>query len=56
MLEEQRLPLALALCAPFSYLLYAGVSPWVVAGLCYALPLGALGFAPRLRSSQNAMN
>jgi hypothetical protein len=51
MLEEQRLPLALALCAPFSYLLYGGVSPWIVAGLCYALPLGIVGFALRPRSS-----
>lgn len=38
MLEEQRLCLALALCAPFSYLVYAGASPWLVAALCYALP------------------
>jgi alpha-1,6-mannosyltransferase len=51
MLEEQRLALALALCAPFSYLLYAGWSPWIVASLCYALPLLVFGFAPHRRPS-----
>ncbi len=29
----------LALCAPFSYLLYAGTSKWLVYALCYAIPL-----------------
>ncbi|HET7436536.1 MAG TPA: hypothetical protein VFN10_17640, partial [Thermoanaerobaculia bacterium] len=29
----------LALCAPFSYLLYDGAPRWVVYALCYALPL-----------------
>lgn len=29
----------LAVCAPFSYLLYAGVSKWVVYALCYGLPI-----------------
>jgi hypothetical protein len=29
----------LAVCAPFSYLLYAGASKWVVYALCYALPM-----------------
>jgi len=31
--------IALALCAPASYLLYAGASRWLVFGLCYAPPL-----------------
>jgi hypothetical protein len=34
--------LALALCAPFSYLLYDGASPLLVFALCYALPLSQL--------------
>jgi hypothetical protein len=41
--------LALALCAPFSYLLYDGANAWLVFALCYALPLIAL-----LRPSANA--
>ncbi|HEX7192687.1 MAG TPA: hypothetical protein VF381_14055, partial [Thermoanaerobaculia bacterium] len=35
MLERARVVLVLALCAPFSYLLYAGVSKWLVYALCY---------------------
>ncbi len=34
--------LAFALCAPFSYLLYAGASPLLVAALCYGIPLVTL--------------
>lgn len=37
--ERRRIWIAFALCAPFSYLLYANVAPWVVYALCYALPL-----------------
>ena len=29
-----------ALCAPFSYLLYQGAPAWVVYGLCYGVPAG----------------
>ena len=42
------LALWLALCAPFSYLLYVGASPWLVFALCYALPLA---LSARFRSS-----
>jgi hypothetical protein len=42
MLEGSRLYIALALCAPFSYLLYDGAPKWLVYALCYALPLIAL--------------
>jgi F0F1-type ATP synthase membrane subunit c/vacuolar-type H+-ATPase subunit K len=42
MVERANFVVALALCAPFSYLLYAGASKWVVYALCYALPIGAL--------------
>lgn len=39
-LAVRRAPwMALALCAPASYLLYAGVSKWIVYALCYAIPL-----------------
>ncbi len=31
--------LGLALCAPFSYLLYAGGPKWLVYAICYALPI-----------------
>jgi hypothetical protein len=31
--------MAIALCAPLSYLLYGGVSKWIVWPLCYVLPL-----------------
>jgi hypothetical protein len=40
LVERNTLVLAAALCAPFSYLLYDGVSPWIVFALCYALPFG----------------
>ncbi|HET7712856.1 MAG TPA: hypothetical protein VFL80_13060 [Thermoanaerobaculia bacterium] len=39
MLERSRLAVAMALCAPFSYLLYQGAPAGVVAILCYVLPL-----------------
>ncbi|HEV7922555.1 MAG TPA: hypothetical protein VGR02_17365, partial [Thermoanaerobaculia bacterium] len=42
MCEGANLYIALALCAPFSYLLYDGAPKWVVYALCYALPLIAL--------------
>ena len=38
MVERANYVIALALCAPFSYLLYAGASKWIVYALCYALP------------------
>ena len=38
-LERRFIWIALAVCAPFSYLLYAGVAGWLVMLLCYALPL-----------------
>jgi hypothetical protein len=41
MIERANVVLALALCAPFSYLLYAGASKWLVYALCY-LPAIAL--------------
>lgn len=34
--------LAFALCSPISYLLYAGISPVLVAALCYGIPLVTL--------------
>ncbi len=49
MLEGSRLYLALALCAPFSYLLYDGAPKWAVYALCYGVPLIAL-----LRPSRSA--
>jgi hypothetical protein len=42
MIERNAVVLAVALCAPFSYLLYDGVPQWLVFALCYALPLFAL--------------
>ncbi|HET8796928.1 MAG TPA: hypothetical protein VFO89_04540 [Thermoanaerobaculia bacterium] len=39
--ERSRGWLALALCAPASYLLYDGVSPLVVYAICYGLPAAA---------------
>ncbi|HKO57397.1 MAG TPA: glycosyltransferase 87 family protein, partial [Thermoanaerobaculia bacterium] len=42
MLEGSRLYVALALCAPFSYLLYDGAPKWAVYALCYAVPLISL--------------
>lgn len=49
-LVERSTWLYVALCAPFSYLLYRGASPWLVYALCYALPL----VIARLRPSGNA--
>lgn len=42
MAEGANLYVALALCAPFSYLLYDGAPKWLVYALCYAIPLIAL--------------
>jgi len=42
--------LGLALCAPLSYLLYAGVSKWAVYALCYALPILLLPLSRRATS------
>jgi hypothetical protein len=42
MVELANFVIALALCAPFSYVLYAGASKWIVYALCYALPLAVL--------------
>ena len=42
MVERANFVIALALCAPFSYLLYAGASKWIVYALCYALPIALL--------------
>jgi len=39
MWEGARVWIAVALCAPLSYLLYDGVPPLLVAALCYALPV-----------------
>ena len=51
MLESDSLYIALALCAPLSYLLYGGVAPgWAVYALCYALPIvWRLGVSPASR-------
>ena len=38
-LTRERSWIPFALCAPFSYLLYAGTSKLIVFGLCYGLPL-----------------
>ena len=51
MLEGDALYVALALCAPFSYLLYGDVTPrWLVYALCYGLPW----IIARLRPSASA--
>jgi hypothetical protein len=42
MIERANVVLVLALCAPFSYLLYAGASKWLVYALCYAPAIALL--------------
>jgi hypothetical protein len=42
LIERADLVIAFALCAPFSYLLYGGVSKWIVYALCYVLPIALL--------------
>jgi hypothetical protein len=47
MIERANYVIALTLCAPFSYLLYAGAPKWIVYTLCYALPGLTLSRAKR---------
>jgi len=44
-----------ALCAPFSYLLYAGAPAWVVFALCYVTPLLLSAFASSNAGSRFAL-
>jgi hypothetical protein len=45
LIERANIVLALALCAPFSYLLYAGASKWLVYALCYGPAIGLLSLS-----------
>jgi hypothetical protein len=53
MAEGANLYVALALCAPFSYLLYDGAPKWLVYALCYALP-AVVSLSALLRPSKSA--
>ena len=53
-LVREKAWIAFALCAPFSYLLYAGAGKSLVFGLCYGLPLAITLARLRLSASESS--